>query len=221
MFALPQPDNEAGTTPKEGTTDDTAITIPEVTCKEFESLLDFFYYRFVLPYRVHIWLSPRYLRESTKEETRSIDQWVSLLSISTRFQLDRIRRRAISEIEAHHPQLHAVDRVVLAVKHSVDPWLIPAYCDICERTEPLTDQEAEKLGAVATARLARTRELLRKSGRPFPLLMDSADSKKASRKHTESIVAQVLAPSKIVQGLFSTQTSSNTTISTPPVPFRF
>ena len=111
--------------------------------------------------------------------------------------------------------------MVLSIKHSIDPWLIPAYCDICERTEPLTDQEAEKLGAVTTARLARARELLRKSGRPFPLLMDSVDSKKASRKHTESIVAQVLAPFKIVQGLFSTQASPSTTISTPPVPFRF
>ena len=108
--------------------------------------------------------------------------------------------------------------MVLAVKHSVDPWLIPAYCDICERTEPLSDQEAEKLGAVTTARLARARELLRRSGRPFPLLMDSADSKKASRKHTESIVAQVLAPSKVVQGLFSTQVSLSATSSTA---FRF
>ena len=111
--------------------------------------------------------------------------------------------------------------MVLAVKHSVDPWLVPAYCDICERTEPLTDQEAEKLGAVTTARLARARELLRKSGRPFPLLMDSADSKKASRKHTESIVTQVLAPSKIVQGLLTTQASSNFTFSAPPVTFKF
>jgi len=193
MFALPQPDNEEETSPKEGTTDDVPITIPDVTCKEFEALLDFFYYR-----------------ESSKEETRSLDQWVSLLSISTRFQLDRIRRRAISEIEGHHPQPTPVDKVVLAVKHSVDPWLIPAYCDICERAEPLTDQEAEKLGAVTTARLARARELLRKSGRPPPVPMDSADSKKASRKNTESIVTQVLAPSKIVQGLL-TQTNSSFT----------
>ena len=109
--------------------------------------------------------------------------------------------------------------MVLGVKHSVEPWLIPAYCDICERAEPLTDNEAEKLGAVTTARLARARELLRKSGRPFPLLMDTVDSKKASRKHTESIVAQVLAPSKVVQGLFSTQV--NTTSAPGPVTFRF
>ena len=214
MFALPQPSNEAEASPEEGTTDDTAITIPHVTCKEFEALLDFFYYRFVLSHHVYTGLSPLHLRESTKEETRSIDQWVSLLSISSRFQLDRIRRRAISEIESHHPQLHAVDKVVLAVKQSVDPWLNPAYCDICERTEPLTDQEAEKLGAVTTARLARARELLRRSGRPFPLLLDTVDSRKASRKHTESIIAQVLTPSKIVQGLLSTQTSSNAAIST-------
>ncbi|KAF9642120.1 hypothetical protein BDM02DRAFT_3106039 [Thelephora ganbajun] len=204
MFALPQYVNGGEAKSKEGTTDDTPIVIPHVTCKEFEALLDFFYYRF-----------------SSKEETRSLDQWVSLLSISTRFQLDRIRRRAISEIEGHHPQLHAVDKVVLSVKHSVDPWLIPAYCDICDRTEPLTDQEAEKLGAVTTARLARARELLRKSGRPFPFPVDSVDSKKASRKHTESIVAQILAPSKIVQGLFSTQINSNATISTPSVAFMF
>ena len=97
--------------------------------------------------------------------------------------------------------------MVLGVKHSVDSWLVPAYSDICERTDPLTDQEAEKLGAITTARLARARELLRKSGRPLPLLVDSVDSKKASRKHTESIVAQILAPSKIVQGFFGTQTN--------------
>ena len=111
--------------------------------------------------------------------------------------------------------------MVLAVRHSVEHWLIPAYCDICERTEPLTDQEAERLGAVTTARLARARELLRKSGRPFPLLMDSTDSKKASRKHTESIVAQVLAPSKVVQGLFGAQINSNSVIPAPPVTFTY
>ena len=152
-------------------------------------------------------------------ETRPVDQWVSLLSISTRFQLDRIRRRAISEIEGQQSQIHAVDRVVLAVQYSVDPWLTPAYCDLCERAEPLTDQEAEKLGVVTTARLARARELLRKSGRPFPRPGDTSDPKKVLRKHTESIIAQVFgAPSKIVQGLL-TQTSSNAATSTAAVSF--
>ena len=52
IFVLPQPGGKAEANPKEGTTDDTAIPIPDVTCKEFEALLDFFYYRFVLSYRV-------------------------------------------------------------------------------------------------------------------------------------------------------------------------
>ena len=52
MFALPQPGGKAEANPKEGTTDDTAIPIPDVTCKEFEALLDFFYYRSVLSYHV-------------------------------------------------------------------------------------------------------------------------------------------------------------------------
>jgi hypothetical protein len=53
MFALPPPIDDGGQKPKEGTTDETAITVPDVTCKEFEALLDFFYYRSVLSYRVH------------------------------------------------------------------------------------------------------------------------------------------------------------------------
>jgi hypothetical protein len=52
MFALPQLSDAAGESPKEGTTDDTAIIIPDVTCREFEALLDFFYYRFVQPHCV-------------------------------------------------------------------------------------------------------------------------------------------------------------------------
>ena len=47
MFSLPQPVDEGEEKPKEGTTDETAIKIPGVTCKEFEALLDFFYLRFV------------------------------------------------------------------------------------------------------------------------------------------------------------------------------
>ena len=54
MFALPQPADQVEEKPQEGTTDDTAITIPDVTCKEFEALLDFFYYRFVLLYHIRI-----------------------------------------------------------------------------------------------------------------------------------------------------------------------
>ena len=59
MFALPQPQpgDGAEANPKEGTTDDTAINIPDITCKEFEALLDFFYCRFVLLCRVRDQLS--------------------------------------------------------------------------------------------------------------------------------------------------------------------
>lgn len=52
MFALPPPVDEGEEKPKEGTTDETAINIPDVTIKEFEALLDFFYYRSVLSYHV-------------------------------------------------------------------------------------------------------------------------------------------------------------------------
>ena len=105
--------------------------------------------------------------------------------------------------------------MVLAVKHSVEPWLIPAYCDVCERAEPLTDQEAEKLGAVTTARLARGREVLRKPGRAFPVLVDSPETKKAARKYTESIITQLLAPSRVGQGLSGSAAPASPVTVTP------
>ena len=110
MFALPQPVDEGDEKTKEGTTDDTAITIPDVTCKEFEALLDFFYYRLVLPYHVRTLPSLWKLRKGSKDEARSLDQWVSLLSISTRFQLDRIRRLSEKSIGKNHALLLVVRR---------------------------------------------------------------------------------------------------------------
>ena len=52
MFALPQHIDEGEEKPEGGKTDDTTITIPDITCKEFEALLDFFYHRFALSYHV-------------------------------------------------------------------------------------------------------------------------------------------------------------------------
>ncbi|THH32873.1 hypothetical protein EUX98_g1343 [Antrodiella citrinella] len=94
-------------------------------------------------------------------DTISLDEWISLLSVSTLLQFARIRRWAIREITAQFSSLDAATVIVLATKHDVPQWLAPAYSELCRRREPLDDSEAEELGAVTTARVGRAREAIR------------------------------------------------------------
>jgi len=143
MFSLPQPCEESK--PADGSTDETAINLPGVTCVEFEALLDFFYFR-----------------QSIQDDVLPLRRWTALLSIATRFQFDKIRNRAIKEIDKYEPSIDPVDKILLADKYSVTEWLSPSYCILCQRAEALTEVEAQKLGAVTTCRVARAREDVRK-----------------------------------------------------------
>ncbi|KAI0922750.1 hypothetical protein AcV5_009643 [Taiwanofungus camphoratus] len=149
MFQLPRRDEDM-----EGQTDDTAILLPDVTCQEFESLLDFLY---------------NGMHDDYKPD---LSQWVNILSISTRFICDKVRERAILEIDRHRPRIDPVEKIVLANKHSIPKWLTPSYEAICQRAHPLEIAEAEKLGLVTTVLLARAREAVRQEfdpSRPSPV----------------------------------------------------
>lgn len=120
--------------------------------------------------------------QSINDEKLGLASWKALLSIATRFQFDKIRARAIAELNAGDPALNAVEKIVLANKHSVTDWLSPAYCELCSRLEPLSDQEALKLGTVTTAKLARAREKLRNN---LPVVLDAnAESTKKTVNDT-------------------------------------
>lgn len=88
------------------------------------------------------------------------ENWISLLSFATRFLCDKIRKRAIREIEEGHSKLDPVERVVLAVTHNIPQWLVPAYQELCQRQETLTEEEGEKLGLSTVIKLMRARETL-------------------------------------------------------------
>lgn len=53
----------------------------------------------------------------------SLSAWTALLSVSTRFDMARVRSRAIKEIDEFHPSIDPVEKVVLAVKYNVPEWL--------------------------------------------------------------------------------------------------
>ncbi|KAJ7612315.1 hypothetical protein DFH06DRAFT_1109508 [Mycena polygramma] len=147
MFLCPPPAGGA-----EGTSDERPIALADVTPAEFEALLDFFY------------------EEKFQRCRASMREWINLLSISTRYDFQRLRDCAIDAIEhskwpftlgSMHDNIDPVEQIVLAEKHDIPHWLRIAYVQICERSDPLSESEARKLGYHTTALLARARETVR------------------------------------------------------------
>ncbi|KAJ7111392.1 hypothetical protein C8R44DRAFT_594475, partial [Mycena epipterygia] len=127
-----------------------AIPLPGVTSMEFEALLDYFY------------------TEKFQRHQAVMKEWIDLLAISTRFDFQRIREDAINAIEHsrwEQPRqwrrritVDPIEQIVLAERHDIPHWLPVAYALICERSKPLDEWEAEKIGYRKTALLARARE---------------------------------------------------------------
>lgn len=127
----------------EGLSDDKPIVLPEVTVAEFEGLLKFLYDGGTSP-------SPF----STAEE------WVRLLSIASRYGMERIRTRALHELE-YLPPLDPIQKITLARKHNVQEWLLPSYVALCLRRQPLNVLEAVELGLETMVLIAMGRETVR------------------------------------------------------------
>ncbi|KAJ7111402.1 hypothetical protein C8R44DRAFT_985525 [Mycena epipterygia] len=159
MFACPP-----GGSDPDGFCDERAIPLPGVACVEFEALLDFFY------------------TEKFQRHQAVMKEWIDLLAISTRFDFQRIREDAINAIEhsrwkqprqwPRRITIDPIEQIVLAERHDIPHWLPVAYALICERSKPLDEWEAEKIGYRKTALLARAREAVRNSNyvpSPLPL----------------------------------------------------
>ncbi|KAH9944933.1 hypothetical protein B0H21DRAFT_437698 [Amylocystis lapponica] len=179
MFELP-----SGEADPEGKTDDTVVTIPDVTSRQFECFLDFLYDGMHDDYR----------------HTVPLGDWISILSVSTRFVCDKMRDRAIREIDEYKgPAIDPVAKIVLALEYNVPMWLAPSYAALCQRERPLKMAEAAKLGLGTTVRLARAREEVRKgplAGARGPLAQRDMLTERVASSYDEKHVA------KIVQAVF-------------------
>jgi len=133
----------------EGRADDKPIPLPGVMRHEFKALMDYFY---------------NGMHDDFKF---SLDEWISILSISSRYDMDTIRQRAIRQIISHRPRIDPVVKIALAEKHNIPDWLASAYASLCQRANPLEEWEAERLGMRVAVKLARAREAVREfSSRP-------------------------------------------------------
>ncbi|KAI0634583.1 hypothetical protein C8Q77DRAFT_1055607 [Trametes polyzona] len=127
-----------------GRSDESPLPLPQdVTQQAFDCLLSFLYHGIYDPASI------------------SLADWTTILQVSTRLQCTKVREYAIRELTARRSSLPPVELLVLAKAHDVPAWLGPAYAELVRRPAPLSEDDAERLGARTAAQVARAREMLR------------------------------------------------------------
>jgi hypothetical protein len=129
---------------------------------------------------------------------RTLQGWIDLLAVSTRFGFPRIRDRAIAEISSVDDMIDPVEKVVLAKTHNVPQWLAPAYETLCQREKALEVGEARRLEVDTTALIAQAREAVRALGEPYqtqPITPISRKKYLSKPKLAESLSSSHLRPS--------------------------
>ncbi|KAI9465230.1 hypothetical protein BJY52DRAFT_1164882, partial [Lactarius psammicola] len=117
----------------------TIISIGDVERNDFEALLSILY---PANFGVH---------ELTYE------QWKSVLHLSTRWGFASLRKLALKSIKP--PTSH--DQFILARTYSIDHWVLPALTALCERTLPLSLDEALQMSMEDVILVATVREEVR------------------------------------------------------------
>ncbi|KAI0784840.1 hypothetical protein C8Q75DRAFT_372180 [Abortiporus biennis] len=137
MFSLPPGEGKT----VEGTTDETAIFLPDVTSRQMTLLLKYFYNR----------------ESRTSWTTQDLKD---LLSISSRFLFQTLRSTVIELLEKRKDAIPPMEKIMLARTHDLPPWILSGYTELCMREEPLSMDEARRLGYEDAIKLGRIREKL-------------------------------------------------------------
>ncbi|KAI9441599.1 hypothetical protein H4582DRAFT_1809910, partial [Lactarius indigo] len=117
----------------------TIISIGDVERKDFEALLSVLY------------------PANFEGHELTCEQWKSILHLSTCWGFASLRKLALKSIKP--PTSH--DQLVLARTYSIDHWVLPALTALCERTLPLSLDEAQQMKMEDVILVATVREEIR------------------------------------------------------------
>ncbi|KAJ6565097.1 hypothetical protein B0H10DRAFT_2113908 [Mycena sp. CBHHK59/15] len=84
------------------------------------------------------------------------DDWISVLKLSTLWYFLDARDLAIRQLTGR--AIGSVDRIMLARKYDVAPWLRSGYTELARREEGISLEDAAKIGWETTVMLYQTRE---------------------------------------------------------------
>ncbi|KAL5511358.1 hypothetical protein ACEPAH_4574 [Sanghuangporus vaninii] len=133
MFELPSDGSS------DGNTDEKPLTLSGITVESFRAFL-------------RVLLDPAYGLRSELQQ----DDWISVLRLSHMWSCDRLFALAVRELSFVEDD--PILKITLAKTYNIGDWLPPAYFSLVTRAEPLTLEEAEKLGMETTMKLTEVRE---------------------------------------------------------------
>ena len=83
--------------------------------------------------------------------------WTSVLKLSTMWGFDLLRDLAIRTM-TELPGVSPVEKAALANEYKIDQWLLPALKELAQREEPISINEAHRLGWEMALQMAAVRE---------------------------------------------------------------
>ncbi|KAF7370264.1 hypothetical protein MSAN_00657600 [Mycena sanguinolenta] len=135
MFTLPAGDG----VPAEGQSDRNPIVLEGISSVDFRALLKVLY--------------PLQIRGIRLTK----DEWISVLKLSTQWHFVDARSLAIEELDKHS-EMGVVDRILLAQKYGIAGWLRLGYTTLAQRSNAISQEEAEKIGWKTAFLLGQVRE---------------------------------------------------------------
>ena len=88
----------------------------------------------------------------------TLDEWISVLKLSTMWRFARLRRAAIDGMTPLLENDDPVRRIVLARLYDVGEWLFSALHALARRAQPLQLSEVAPLGISTIIKMAEVRE---------------------------------------------------------------
>ncbi|PBK73969.1 hypothetical protein ARMSODRAFT_951505 [Armillaria solidipes] len=138
MLSLPQGSNKP-----EGSSDDVPIKLENISKIDFERLLQILY-----------------PRDTVKPPELSIESWISILRLSSLWQMGDMRSNAIEHLTPRLCNVSPDDRVLLGRKFSVAHWISSGYVDLAKREGAVSLEEAGKIGLETALLIQHVRESL-------------------------------------------------------------
>ncbi|CAE6470334.1 hypothetical protein ACGC1H_005939 [Rhizoctonia solani] len=147
MFRMPMPEDGE---PEEGSSPENPIVLKGVAATDFVALL-------TVLYTSHF---------SSDQPTPDASLIVPAFRIANMFDFSELRAYLLPLAEK---TLNDVDKIVFAREFDIKEWLTPAHVRLCQRAEPLSEEEANKLGVQSVLIISHMREKHRNRIRTSPL----------------------------------------------------
>src|SRR5712672_47624 len=136
------------------------ISLENVKSKDFDAFLSVLYPLYVpaLKFAIVPSLTLFFLfRNFNASEERSFEELSSILDLATRWGFTSIRGM---DIRCLKPPT-AYQRLILGRKYAVEEWILPALQELCERSEPVTLDEARLMDFEDLVLVESVRETIR------------------------------------------------------------